>query len=136
MGIARAAALRPPRRRVRTRENIAATRLSTDLRRRLGWLIDVLGNNQVAELLQVNRSQPSRWRTGREGLAPPNQRKVLDLDYVIARLHQLWTPDVAAIWLRSPNAHLNAAVPLEVLRQRGVTDVIEALDATAEGAYA
>lgn len=96
----------------------------------------MLGNNRIADLLGVSRSQPSRWRTGVEGLAARNQRAVLDLDYVIARLHQLWAPDVAAIWLESPNAHLGGATPLDVLRHRGTTDVIRAIDAEAQGAYA
>lgn len=110
--------------------------LGPEVRRRLTWLIDVLGNNRVAELLGVSRSQPSRWRSGREGLVAENQRKVLDLDYVMTRLHQVWTPEVAEIWLRSPNAHLGGATPLEVLRLQGVRDVIMAIDAADQGAYA
>ncbi|MDO8562398.1 MAG: MbcA/ParS/Xre antitoxin family protein [Candidatus Limnocylindria bacterium] len=61
---------------------------------------------------------------------------MLDLDYVVTRLHQLWVPDVAAIWLESPNAHLGGATPVDVLRQRGAADVVHAIDAEAEGAYA
>lgn len=110
--------------------------LSTEVKRRLTWLTAVLGNNKVAELLGVSRSQPSRWRTGAEGLAARNQRAVVDLDYVIVRLHQLWDPEVAAIWIESPNPHLGGATPLDVLKQRGTQDVIGAIDAEAQGAYA
>lgn len=109
---------------------------SQEVRRRLEWLSGVLGNNRLAEVLGVSRSQPSRWRRGAEGLAEINERAVLDLDYVVARLHQIMTPAVAAIWLESPNAHLGGAVPLEVLRRREVAEVIRAIDAQAEGAYA
>jgi hypothetical protein len=110
--------------------------LNDEVRRRLEWLISVLGSNQVAALLGVSRSQPSRWRSGAEGLAAHNQRALLDLDYVVVRLHQLWVPEVAAIWLESPNAHLGGATPLQVLRQRGATALIRAIDAEAEGVYA
>lgn len=106
------------------------------MRRRLEWLTSVLGSNRVADVLGVSRSQPSRWRAGAEGIAARNARAVLDLDYVVARLHQLWTPKVAAIWLESANAHLGGAVPIHVLRLRGVEDVIRAIDAEDEGAYA
>lgn len=109
---------------------------SQEVRRRLEWLSGVLGNNRLAEVLGVSRSQPSRWRRGAEGLAEDNERAVLDLDYVIARLHQIMTPAVAAIWLESPNAHLGGAVPLDVLRRREIAEVIRAIDAQAEGAYA
>lgn len=122
---------RAPARRVGER----APSLVAEVRRRLIWLTSVLGSNQIAELLGVSRSQPSRWRTGAEGLAARNQRAVLDLDYVVTRLHQQWLPDVAAIWLESPNAHLGGATPVEVLRQRGAAEVVRAIDAEAEGAY-
>ena len=52
------------------------TAVAPEVRRRLAWLVSVLGNNQVAELLGVSRSQPSRWRTGKEGLAAENRRDV------------------------------------------------------------
>lgn len=123
-------------RRAVTRVARRTPSLSTEVRRRLAWLTSVLGSNHVADLLGVSRSQPSRWRTGTEGLAARNQRAVLDLDYVVTRLHQLWVPDVAAIWLESPNAQLGGATPVDVLRQRGAADVVHAIDAEAEGAYA
>lgn len=110
--------------------------MPADVRQRLDWLITMLGNNKVAELLGVNRSQPSRWRSGKEGLAPENRRAVLDLDYVVARLHESWVPEVAALWLRGSNPHLGGAVPLDVLRLRGAADVIRAIDAEDQGAYA
>lgn len=102
---------------------------------RLDRLVGGLGNNKVAELLDVSRSQPSRWRRSQEGIDPENQRRVLDLDYVMSRLLQLYPPDLAREWLRSHNAHLGAR-PVDVLRQRGVAPVIQAIDAEAEGAYA
>lgn len=113
----------------------AKTAVPPEVRRRLAWLISVLGNNQVAEILGVNRSQPSRWRTGKEGLSPESRRAVLDLDYVVARLHELWVPEVANIWLVSSNPRLGGGTPLETLRQRGVADVIGAIDAEYQGAY-
>jgi hypothetical protein len=102
---------------------------------RLERLVGGLGNNKVAELLDVSQSQPSRWRRSQEGIDPENQRRVLDLDYVMSRLLQLYPPEQARLWLRSHNAHLGAR-PVDVLRQRGVAPVIQAIDAEAEGAYA
>lgn len=114
----------------------APTGHSSEVRRRLSWVTSVVGNNRVAELLGVSRSQPSRWRTGAEGIAAANVRAVLDLDYVLLRLHQMWTPDVAAIWLDSSNSYLGGTKPVDALRQRGAADVVRAIDAEAEGAHA
>jgi hypothetical protein len=102
---------------------------------RLERLIAQLGNNRLANLMAVSRSQPSRWRSGEEGIGPENQRRLIDLDYVFGRLEQLFTPRQAEIWLTSSNAHLGAR-PIDVLRVRGATPVIAAIDAEAEGAFA
>ena len=102
---------------------------------RLERLIVHFGNNRLANLMAVSPSQPSRWRAGKEGIGPENQRRLIDLDYVIARLEQLFTPRQAEIWLTSQNAHLGAR-PIDVLRLRGATPVIAAIDAEAEGAFA
>lgn len=65
-----------------------------------------------------------------------NERRVLDLDYVMARLLRLFPREQADIWLESHNAHLGEARPIDVLKMRGVSSVIEAIDAEEQGAYA
>jgi hypothetical protein len=102
---------------------------------KLERLVGTVGNNRVAELLQVSRSQPSRWRTGKEGMGPESARKVLDLEYVLSRLALLYPPEVADTWLRSFNAHLGAR-PIDVIKLRGAGPVVAAIDAEAEGAFA
>ncbi len=102
---------------------------------RLERLIGTLGSNRLAAILDVSPSQPSRWRRGIERMSPTSQRRVLDLDYVMARVLQLFPREQAEIWLTSHNAHLGAR-PVDVLRMQGAGPVIAAADAEAEGAYA
>jgi uncharacterized protein (DUF2384 family) len=89
----------------------------------------------AAKLLGVSKSQPSRWRTGQERPSSEMQRLLLDLDHVIGRAHLLFTPEVALDWLTGSNSYLDGARPIDVLKQRGSTEVIEALDAAMQGAY-
>lgn len=102
---------------------------------KLESLIALLGNNRVAGLLGVSKSQPSRWRSGEEGMSPESARRVTDLEYVISRLGQVYPGAVAETWLTSQNAHLGAR-PADVLRLRGAGPVIAAVDAEEEGAFA
>ena len=104
-------------------------------RERLIGLVEGLGNNRVAEFLEASPSQPSQWRSGKEGISPENERRVVDLDYVMTRLLQLFPKEQASIWLTSYNAHLGAT-PVDVLRLRGAGPVVQAIDAEAQGAYA
>ena len=102
---------------------------------KLDRLVEAVGNNRVAQMLMVSRSQPSRWRTGEEGIGAENARRVVDLEYVMSRLAQLYPEAVADTWLTSFNAHLGAR-PVDILRLRGAGPVVAAIDAEAEGAYA
>jgi hypothetical protein len=131
---ARAREVKP--RRGSARDTHGTWSIGDEVRRRLDWLVSVLGNNEVAHLLGVSRSQPSRWRSGAEGITAHNQRALVDLDYVVVRLHQMWVPDVAAIWLESPNAYLGGATPIDVLRRHGPAALIQAIEAESEGSYA
>jgi uncharacterized protein (DUF2384 family) len=65
--------------------------------------------------------------------AQPTRR---DLDLVVERACAVWDPAAAVVWLRSPNAHLDHARPLDVLALRGPDEVLAALDAEEAGSYA
>jgi uncharacterized protein (DUF2384 family) len=100
------------------------------------WVVDALGNNVVADILGVARSQPSRWRSGQERLSPENRKRISDLDHVLDRLLLELYPDQAGLWLTGPNPHLAGARPLDVLELRGAAAVLPAIDALAAGAFA
>jgi hypothetical protein len=104
--------------------------------RRVAFAADVLGNNRLAGLLGVARSQPSRWRNGDELPGPDVSALLVDLDHVLGRLLLVWDQAVAYDWLTGSNAFREGAQPIDVLAQRGSTDVVEALQAEASGAYA
>lgn len=105
-------------------------------RERTAFVVDHLGGiRAVADLLGVSPSQPSRWRSGQETPGPDAARLLVDLDHVLATLLQVWVPEVATDWLQSPNAHLDGARPIDVLRLRGSAEVVVAARAEAAGAY-
>jgi uncharacterized protein (DUF2384 family) len=94
------------------------------------------GSSATARVLGVARSQPGRWVKGTEAPSAASTKQVVDLDYVLSRLQQLYGPEVAREWLTSPNSYLDGARPLDVLMAEGPSDVIKAIDATIGGAYA
>jgi hypothetical protein len=106
------------------------------LARRADFLVTTLGNGTTAHLLNVSQSQPSRWRRAQELPSPRIAPLVVDLDHVIGRLLLLWDSSVVVSWLEGANPHLTGARPIDVLRTRGSSEVVEAIDAEAEGAFA
>jgi uncharacterized protein (DUF2384 family) len=63
-------------------------------------------------------------------------RVIADLDHVFAVALQVWSESVARDWMSAPNAHLDGARPIDVVRARGSGEVVDALRAEAAGAYA
>ena len=99
-------------------------------------LVELLGNNLLADLLSVNRSQPSMWKNSKEKLSVENQRKVSDLDHVMNRLLIELYPDQAIQWMQGSNPHLNFARPMDALRVNGPSKVLDAINALSSGSYA
>jgi uncharacterized protein (DUF2384 family) len=104
-------------------------------RHRIERVVAALGSNNVAGILGVARSQPSRWKSGAEQMSPINRARIADLDHILGRLLMVLWPDEAGDWLTAPNPHLGGR-PVDVLALRGAGPVIEAIDALAQGAYA
>ncbi|HEX5927428.1 MAG TPA: hypothetical protein VFY45_26665 [Baekduia sp.] len=68
--------------------------------------------------------------------SPDAAAKLLDLDPVIALALQTWHPTVVMDWMTTGNGFLEGARPIDVLLQRGSAEVITALEAGLNGAYA
>lgn len=112
---------------VTRRSNLAARMLSA---------VTALGGRQkAAELLGVPRTLLAQLQ--KEELPPDLETAVLllDLDYVLARSLLVFTLRVARYWLVGANNFLDGARPIDVLRLRGCSPVIEALDAAQQGVY-
>lgn len=100
---------------------------------RLEYLARSFGSNRVAELLGVSKSQPSRWRSGKDRMSPENRRRLIDLDYVMSRLLAFMYPEQAKIWLTSFNPMLGGR-PIDALEMKGAGGVIAAIDAEEQAA--
>lgn len=91
----------------------------------------------LALLLKVSPSQPTRWIRGDETPNAENTRAIVDLDHVVARARLLWgDEETVTAWLNGRNAFLDGARPIDVVTLQGSGPVIEALDQETAGVYA
>jgi hypothetical protein len=103
---------------------------------RLEHITRVLGSDAaVADLLDVSRAQPRRWREGQTP-DPENRDRIIGLDAVIALLSGFLAESSIPKWLGGVNAHLDNRRPISVLREGRIADVIAAIEAQKAGAYA
>jgi hypothetical protein len=128
------APVRPPTRRRRT-----PSPEGPDLGRvteRLERVTRILGSDAaVADLLDVSRAQPRRWREGQKP-DPENRDRIIGLDAVIALLSGFLAESSIPKWLTGVNAHLDNRRPMSVLREGRIADVIGAIEAQKAGAHA
>lgn len=88
----------------------------------------------VAELLGVDKAQPTRWRKGTAVPSPEKGRLLNDLEHVFSRAAMLFEPEVVRDWMTGPNRYLGGR-PIDVLRERGAAEVLEALDVAEQIAF-
>jgi hypothetical protein len=101
------------------------------------FLVEACGGvGKVARILDVSRSQPTRWKQGEELPGPEATAQMVALEAVLRRALTLWAPEAARVWMESPNAFLDQARPLDVTLMRGASEALAALEAEAAAAFA
>ncbi|GAA4491096.1 hypothetical protein GCM10023094_55390 [Rhodococcus olei] len=103
---------------------------------RVRYLADEFGGAQLAAIVGVNKSQPSRWIKGDERPGPGAAPLLIDLEHVLARARLVWGETAARTWLESANVYLDGGRPIDVLQLSGPAPVLEALDAETWGGAA
>ncbi|MGO1538233.1 MAG: hypothetical protein ACTHZ9_04225 [Leucobacter sp.] len=100
-------------------------------------LLAAAGNGTLlAELIGVKPSQVTRWRQGTQRPSAESVRSIMDFAYIVARAEATMHEKVVPIWLDSPNQFLRGSSPRECIKLGRIAEVIGAIDAEDEGAYA
>ena len=89
----------------------------------------------VANVLQIRPETVSRWNQGKAFPRPEAERTLLDLEYVVDQLADLYEPDEARLWLFSRQRLLDGAIPADLIRKGRVDDVIKLIRQMLDGVY-
>jgi uncharacterized protein (DUF2384 family) len=108
----------------------------TDVRPLLKRVIEALGTNATARVLDADRAQVSRWSRGAESISAEMGRRIIDLHDVLTRILRVYNHKAAALWLTGSEPLLGGARPIDVLAIEGAAPVIRAIDGIAAGVYA
>src|SRR5512133_1683105 len=100
----------------------------TDVRPLLARIVDALGTNAAARLLDADRAQVSRWGAGTEPVSAEMGRRIVDLHDVLTRILRVSSPRAASLWLIGSEPLLGGARPIDVLAAEGASPVIRAID--------
>lgn len=98
---------------------------------------DLAGPGRLRRAVTVSQRQLARWRRGDVSPAPEVAQRLRDLDRIISGAKRLWGDrDVVLDWLEGPNAYLGWASPIDVVRLRGPSEVLDAIEEESSGGYA
>ena len=89
----------------------------------------------VANLLGARPETVSRWNQGRAFPRPDAQRRLLDLEFIIDQLSDVYEPNEARLWLFARQKLLGGAVPAELIQQGRTDEVLAALNQLRDGVF-
>lgn len=92
-------------------------------------------NIEVANLLGTRPETVSRWNQGKAYPHPSTEKTLLELEYIVDQLSELYAPDEARHWIFSPQKLLNAGTPAALIREGRIDEVLRLVSQLRESAY-
>jgi uncharacterized protein (DUF2384 family) len=89
----------------------------------------------VANVLQIRPETVSRWNQGKAFPRPEAERTLLDLEYVVDQLTDLYEPDEARMWLFARQKLLGGQIPADLIQQHRTEEVIKLIRQLLEGVF-
>jgi putative toxin-antitoxin system antitoxin component (TIGR02293 family) len=93
----------------------------------------IVDTADVARVLGSSLRSVQRWNSGKAMPRKDTEERALELASVLDLAAQVMPEEGARLWLRKPNADLAWRKPLDVVKEGGYREVIDALLARTEG---
>ncbi|MGD9996593.1 MAG: antitoxin Xre/MbcA/ParS toxin-binding domain-containing protein [Ilumatobacteraceae bacterium] len=94
---------------------------------------EVVDANDVARVLGTSARSVARWQAAEVSPRRESEERLLELKAVLDLARRVLRPEIARLWLRSPNPELSYEKPLDLITRGEYRKVIGSLLATAEG---
>ena len=94
-----------------------------------------LSGVDVANVLDTNVATVSRWRTGKAFPQPKYEELLLQLEYVVEQLSDIYEPIEARLWLLKPQKLLDGEAPGSLLARGRYKEVLAVLNQISDDVY-
>ena len=117
---------------------MAAHPATTPLAMRLERIRDLGGirARDVAQLLDTTPETVSRWNTGRVEPLREKLHRLLELEWLMEQLAQLYAPEEAKLWLFSRHRLLGGEAPASLIQRGEIDRVLVVFDQLRDGTFA
>jgi hypothetical protein len=92
-------------------------------------------NIEVANLLGARPETVSRWNQGKAYPHPSTEKTLLELEYIVDQLSELYEPDEARQWIFSPQKLLAGASPAALIREGRIDEVHRLVSQLRDAVY-
>ncbi|HUB48954.1 MAG TPA: hypothetical protein VMB73_28595 [Acetobacteraceae bacterium] len=89
----------------------------------------------VANIIGTRPETVSRWNQGKAFPRPDAEKLLIDLEYIVDQLADLYEPRDARLWLFSRQKLLRGEIPADLLQKGRAGDVIAVIDQLRDGVY-
>ncbi len=94
-----------------------------------------LSGVDVANVLDTNVATVSRWRNGKAFPQPQAEEMLVQLEYVVEQLSDIYKPIEARLWLFKPQKLLDGEAPANLLAQGKYRKVLAVLKQIRDDVY-
>ena len=105
------------------------------LTHRVTDLIDTLGltYDEIGQIVDASGRSVARWSSGEVVPQRLNKQRLIELAYVAEQVTVVLPRDKANLWIFSPNRLLNHDTPAQRIRAGHFRDVLDLIEAMADG---
>ena len=89
----------------------------------------------VANVLNVRPETVSRWNNGKALPHPNTERQILELEFVIDKLADIYEPHDARLWIFSRQRLLNDQIPAELIQEGHIDQVLATVNQILDGVH-
>ena len=92
-------------------------------------------STDVANVLNVRPETVSRWNNGKALPHASTERKLLELEFIVDKLSDIYEPHDARLWLFSRQRLLHDETPADLMQQSRIDEVLAAVNQLLDGVH-
>jgi transcriptional regulator with XRE-family HTH domain len=89
----------------------------------------------VANLLNIRPETVSRWRQGKAFPRPDAQKLLMELEYIVDQLSDIYEPADARLWIYARQKLLRGEIPAALIQSGHSEEVLSIIDQLREGVF-
>jgi transcriptional regulator with XRE-family HTH domain len=89
----------------------------------------------VANVLGTTPATVSRWNSGKASPQRSKELLLVELEYIVDRLREFYTPEEARLWLFARHRLLNGRKPADLIQEGDIEPVLAAIEQLSDLVY-